>query len=116
MLFTCIFHYNEPMGTFNSISLRLSGQRALLGQVPQNLRAVSAEVRDDTLIFQAVFDKEYSEGDRELLSMVATDMIADCPSHFQLEERYITLPDPEKIKHLEHVLFERYETWRAYVD
>jgi hypothetical protein len=101
---------------FDSISLRLSGQRALLGQVTQNLRAVSVEVHSDTLIFQAVFDNDFSESDRELLSMAATEMLADCPSHFKIEERYIKLADPEAINNLEHLLFERYEAWRGYVD
>lgn len=94
---------------YDSIALRLSAQRALLGNVPPNLRSFSAEIRDETLAVQAVFDQEPSHQDKDLLSTISTEMIADCPSHFGLEEYFLVVPEPEKITNLKHCLFERYE-------
>jgi hypothetical protein len=57
------------------VPLLLSAQRALLGSVPASLRAASLELRGSTVHLQAVFSTDSSDGDRELLSAAAAEII-----------------------------------------
>ena len=91
------------------ILLRLSGQRALLANVPPSLRAASAVLDGNCIVFRAIFDRGASPQDKELLSIAATDIVADFPRDFSLKEEFTEIAAPERMDHLEYVLFLRGE-------
>lgn len=78
------------------------------GHIPPILRSVSIENKGDTIYFRYFFDKGFSDDDRELLSMAATEIIADFPS-YKIVEECIVAEYPKKMNHLKNVLFFRHE-------
>ena len=91
------------------IELRLSAQRALWGNVPFSLRAVSVEERGTTIHFRAVFSPGATEDDRELLSVAASEIIADFPAPFMIEEEFMEIAPPGEPAHLQYLIFLRAE-------
>lgn len=91
------------------VDLLLSAQRALLGAVPCNLRAVSVELRGSVLLFRAVFGREPTEEERELLSVACTEIIADFPQVMQAKEEFLVVSPPAKPEHLAELVFSRAE-------
>jgi hypothetical protein len=92
-----------------SIKIRLSIQRALLGAVPASLRAVSVDADEGKIYYRCIFNGEPSEDEWELLSVAATEIIADFPEPYIIEEEYLHIPNPKKMKHLKHLVFLRHE-------
>ena len=88
-------------------SLLLSAQGALLGAVPATLRAVSLDVEEQTIVFRAVFEPGASEDDRELVSVAATEVIADFPAPWMIREDFVELPLAERPTHLPLRVFAR---------
>ena len=71
--------------------LRLSVLSGFVGEVTQNLGAVSASF-DGTLIhLSAYFFNEPSEEDREHIELVGTYVIADYPEPFTIETHFLLL-------------------------
>jgi hypothetical protein len=99
----------NKMDDRRDIVLRLSAQRALWGNVPSSLRSVSVEERGTTIHFRAVFSPEATEEDRELLSVAATEVIADFPAPFMLEEEFLEIAPPAEPEHLRYLIFLRAE-------
>lgn len=99
---------------FSDVDLRLSGQRALWGQVPSNLRTASVEFRGDEIVFQAVFSEVPSDDERQLLTEVAGYIAGDFPENHTLDEIYLVIPEPEKSPRLKNLLYQRYETSLGY--
>jgi hypothetical protein len=99
-----------PMSQLDDTNIRLSAQRALLGNVPSSLRSASLDVDGSTISFRCYFDKGASEEDYELLRCAGTEVIADYPSGRTIEEQLILLPWPGEMSHLKHLVFLRYET------
>jgi hypothetical protein len=97
------------MSQLGDIDVRLSAQRALWGNVPSTLRSASLEVVDSTICFRCFFDKGASEEDYELLRCAGTEVIADYPSGYTIEEQFILLPWPNEMSHLKHLVFLRHE-------
>jgi hypothetical protein len=92
------------------LDLRLSAQRALWGHVPPSLRAVSLEMRGTTILFRAVFEPGATDADRELLSVAATEIIADFEDPTMIEEEFLDVAPPEKPPRLRFLVFLRAET------
>lgn len=90
-------------------TVRLGAMRALWGNIPLSLRAVSVDVVSHKVIFRAVFDGTQTEVDTELLSNAAGELIADFPSPYILHEEIFTIPIPDEMQHLKHLIFLRYE-------
>jgi hypothetical protein len=65
--------------------LRLSAQRALLGNIGAHLRAVAVSYRGQTIVFDALVDPEATDEEREDLEDAAHDVIADYPLGWLLE-------------------------------
>ena len=65
--------------------LRLSAQRALLGNIGIHVRAVAVSYRGQTIVFDGLMEPEASDQEREDLEDAATDLIADYPSPWVLE-------------------------------
>jgi len=89
--------------------LCMSAQRALWGNVPPTLRAVSIERRGDTIHFRAVFTSDATDDDVELLSIAAAEVIADFPAPTTIHEEWIRLDPPTKPENLRYLVFLRAE-------
>lgn len=88
--------------------LKLSCLQALQGHVPPCLRSVSVELIDNIIHFQAIFDKEATEEDIELLSMASGELISDF-NKYGLNEIIKTIPFPEIYPPLHNLVFHRHE-------
>jgi hypothetical protein len=95
----------DPQG----VSLRLSAQRALWGNVPRSLRAASVAYDGTAIRCRFIFDGPPSEEDRLLLSDAAGEIIGDFPWTFTLEEEFLAVPQPMPMSHLRHLVFLRFE-------
>ena len=91
------------------ILLRLSAQRALLGNIPPSLRCASVEYRGTDIACRFVFDGEPAEDDKELLSCAATEIIADYSEPFTISEEYLAIRQPAEAPYLRHIVFRRHE-------
>lgn len=92
-------------------AILLSAQRALLGHVTPQLRAVSvdADPNRQQLAIRFVFDGEPSESVREAASCAATEMIADYPDPWTIDEEHVVCPAPAQMEHLRHLVYARCE-------
>lgn len=77
-----------------SVLLCLSVQKALLGAVPATLRLVSGRAVGTHIVLTFVFDGALDEDDVESIRMATTEIIADFPSPWTLEETFIRLDYP----------------------
>jgi hypothetical protein len=91
------------------ISLTLSGVRALIGEITPALRSASIEFQNNKIVFKCVFDETAIEGDFELVSAAAGEIIADFPN-FDLEEIFLKISQPNPIKPLKNILYHRHES------
>ena len=76
------------------IRLRLSAQRALLGNVPPALRSVSldADEAGKTVFVRYVFEREPSASEREAVLDAAGEIIADFTWDWKLKEQVSVIP------------------------
>jgi len=77
------------------ITLRLSIQRALLGEVSPNLVAVSCGISGNTIRIATYFDGPVSREDRERIQSVGAEVIADFPEGFLIQETCQAVQDLE---------------------
>jgi hypothetical protein len=91
------------------ILLRLSAQRALLGNIPTSLRCVSVEYNSTEITCSFVFDGIPSSDDKELLSHAATLIIADYPETYTINEVYLSIPYLQNMPYLRNIVFMHYE-------
>lgn len=92
--------------------IRMSAQGALLGQIPPSLRAVSADVDESRVYLRFIFDGAPTEDDWELLSVAATEIIADFPAPYTIEGEYLEIEQPNEMSHLKHLVYLRHEERR----
>ncbi|MBB3979050.1 hypothetical protein GGQ64_004286 [Rhizobium azooxidifex] len=59
------------------ITLRLSVQHALLGEVSSALAAVSCGWNDKDIVLEFLVDSDFSDEDRERMEIVASEVVAD---------------------------------------
>ncbi len=94
------------------VHIRLSVQRALWGQVPPSLRAVSVDIDEKRVYFRCIFDGEPTEYDWELMSVAATEIIADFRAPYTIEEEYLSIKVPNTMNHLKYLAYLRHEKQR----
>lgn len=70
----------------NSIELKLSLQRALLGEITDNLVAVTSSLNGTHIKIVAYFKGNLSEEDIERVQDIGTEVIADFPEPYTIEE------------------------------
>jgi len=75
-------------------SLRLSMQRALLGAVSPNLYGACADLRDKTVVLTWYVAAVMPEEERQDLQVAATEVIADYPDGYLIDERFVEIADP----------------------
>lgn len=92
-----------------STDVRLSALRALQGAVPRSLRAFSVETGNTEVRTRAIFDETATEADKELLSCAGTEMIADFPAPWTINEEVLVIPVGNAMKHLRELIFLRHE-------
>ncbi|QBH95503.1 hypothetical protein EKN56_03220 [Limnobaculum zhutongyuii] len=81
-----------------SAYLRLSAQRALLGNVTSNMRSVFVTITNKNMQLFFYFDGEFTELDKEIASYVETEIIADFDDDFTIKTYVERLDFPESIK------------------
>jgi|GEM_PF-1682878 len=93
------------------INARLSIQTALTTHVTPSLRSVSLAVSSDgaNLTLQFVYDSTATEDELELPSIVATEVSAGWPNPAGVHERVLTIAAPEKMEHLDWIVYHRCE-------
>jgi hypothetical protein len=69
----------------------LSLQRALLGEVAPNLRAVTVTYTGNAIHFDAFFDGPIGDAEREAMSLVETEVLADFPPEHRVTHQVIRL-------------------------
>lgn len=95
--------------------LLLSTQRALLTHVTQALRSVSVEadaIRKIVFV-RFIFEREPSESDRDAASCAGTEIIADYPATWTIEEEFIVCPTHISMEHRKLVAYHRCEDERV---
>ncbi|MCW0380213.1 hypothetical protein NB697_003059 [Xanthomonas sacchari] len=92
-------------------ALLLSLQRALLGEVHPQLRQASIEADQARRVVRLRFeyDGPPMEAPRESCSCAATEVIADFPASWDLEEVHVAVPMPAPLQPLQHVAYRRAE-------
>ena len=81
-----------------NIELLLSAQRALFRSIPKNTKAIFTKIENNHLIWKVFFDKEPTENEKNILSIAATEIIADFPEINSCKEEYIYHPSPINFK------------------
>jgi hypothetical protein len=76
--------------------LKLSIQRALLGEVTEQLVSVTCGIKDHTLRIQAFFSGEVKPGDIERIQMIGTEVTADFPEGYWVEEDCKSVDEAEE--------------------
>ena len=91
--------------------LLLSLQRALLGEIHHVLRQASIEADPSSRMVRLRFEYDGNPTDdaRESCSSAATEVIADFPAPWQLDEQHVAVPVPEPLSPLEFVAYRRAE-------
>ncbi len=91
------------------VQIRLGAQRSLWGRVPPSLLAVSVDIDEQKVYFRCIFDGEPTEYDWKLMSVAATEIIADFPAPYTIKEEYPTVKAPNKMSHLKYLIYLRHE-------
>jgi hypothetical protein len=98
-------HSGNPL----RVQILLSVQRALLGEVPPALRGVTVGWHDTTVQLRCYFDGPVSEEDRESMSCVASEVIADFSAPWTIDEEVIRKDAPEPMESLDAWAYRRRE-------
>ncbi|WP_241597610.1 hypothetical protein [Rosenbergiella epipactidis] len=78
---------------------KLSIQRALLGNITHNVRAIVAELKQDDIQLFFYYDDEVQENDEETASEIGTEIIADFGDNCNIDVNVRRLDYPEPINH-----------------
>jgi hypothetical protein len=92
-----------------TITLRLSAQRALLGAVTPNLRHVSCDVANGDIAVLFVFDGPITEQNRDAASTACAEIISDFSGNISETIARIDAPAPYRDKALHYWVFQRQE-------
>lgn len=95
--------------TLEMTSLRMSLQRAMVGEVFPALRAVTVEYTSTTAHFYAYIDGSLQPEDRESISCICTEMIADFPASVTIEFHTIETFDAVPVRDPRLFVFARRE-------
>ncbi len=90
-------------------------QRALLGEVHPQLRqaSIEADPKNRVVKLRFEYDGEPSDLVRESCSCVATEVLADFPAPWELDEQHIAVAFPQKLTGLNHIAYLRWEPEHA---
>ena len=93
------------------VQLQLSLQRGLWGVVRPQLRQASIEADELNKIIRVRFeyDRDHDPEAQEGCSCAATEVMADFPEPWQLDEQHVSVPFPEPLSRLQHLAYLRAE-------
>ena len=77
------------------LTLKLSIQRALLGEVTDRLIAVTCGIHGKTVQIRVYFSGEVTPNDIERVSFLGGEVIADFPEPYKIEETTLSADDGE---------------------
>jgi hypothetical protein len=85
--------------------------RGLWGEVRPQLRQASIEADESACIVRLRFeyDGEATGPARDSCSYAATEVIADFPAPWSLDEQHVAIPFPGQLSSLTHVAYRRWE-------
>jgi hypothetical protein len=84
------------MSTFEPlVSLKLSIQRALLGEVTDRLVAVTCGLKERHIEIRAYISGNITDEDIERIQSVSTEVIADFPDGYTIDESSVSSDDGE---------------------
>lgn len=75
---------------FSENYLKKSIERALTGQTPENLAALTAGIEAQQIKLTAYFNGQVTEDDKDNISSIAAEVIADFPEQYSIEEECLT--------------------------
>ena len=78
---------------------RLSIQRALLGNITHNIRAIVAELKHNDIQLFFYYDGKIQEDDEETASEIGTEVIADFSDDYNLDVNISRIDYPQPINH-----------------
>ena len=81
------------------VRLLLSIQRALLGEVTPNIRAVTAQIESNAIVLRWIIDGEISDDLRLDLSAVGAEVVADFATH-RIAEEFVRRDAPSAMDEL----------------
>ena len=86
-------------------------QRALLGAVHPQLRqaSIEADTARQLLRLRFEYDGLPCEDAREACSIAATEVLADLPSPWSVDEEHLAVPCPQPLQALAHIAYRRWE-------
>jgi hypothetical protein len=88
---------NTPMNDIDPIvTLKLSIQRALLGEVAERLASVTCGIKGQVVSVRAYVSGPVREADLERLSFIAAEVIADFPEGYTIEESCLSVDESEQ--------------------
>ena len=99
------------INTVTPQALLLSLQRALLGEIHQQLRqaSIQADAAGHVVHIRFEYDGHPSDMVRDSSSSAAAEVIADFPSFWRLDEQHVSIPAPHGLSPLVHVAYRRAE-------
>ena len=99
------------MAVNDRVGLTMSLNRALWGAVHPQLRQASIEADHARRIVFVRFEYDGVPTDdvRESCSIATTEVIADQPDDWTIEEQHVVRPFPERLQSLEHLVYLRAE-------
>ncbi|EDU7996607.1 hypothetical protein CSM15_005080 [Salmonella enterica subsp. diarizonae] len=77
--------------------LKLSIQSALLGAITENIRNVAVYINEKKILLYFFIDGEIREDDKENISIIETEVIADFEDDFDIESIVKRVDTPEPI-------------------
>ncbi|MGA4363870.1 hypothetical protein ACWXWK_14400 [Pantoea ananatis] len=77
--------------------LKLSMQSALLGAVTENMRNIAVDIYENKILLYFFIDGEIKDDDKENISIIETEVIADFESDFDIQTIIKRIDCPEKI-------------------
>ena len=89
-----------------SVTLRLSIQRALLDEVTDRMWSITCGLRERTVMIRAYFQGAVTPEDLERVQRIGTEVIADFPDGYMIEESCGSLDELEEIS-LDYWVFRR---------
>ncbi|MGJ8674261.1 hypothetical protein [Rubritalea sp.] len=89
--------------------IQMSAMRSLLGNVTPTLRSASIEVSETTIFWRCIYDNTATKDDLELAQIAGTEIIADFPSPWDIDEDIRIKPFPDSLDNLKHMIYLRLE-------
>jgi hypothetical protein len=77
--------------------LKLSIQSALLGAITENIRNIAVDISENKIMLYFIINGEISDDDKENISIIETEVIADFEDNFDIESIVKRIDYPKEI-------------------